>query len=167
MPLALSNRASARFISAVLDDCLLRIAQAKRRSPASAWVARLAKPSLYHDAATRLCEDRILRADTKSVLMFFTRKIYPEADPKPEQEIIARLRGAIFTDQPRIDARTTILVSLASATDLLAANFPRKELRARRKRIESLKAGELVGEATAAAVQAVQAAATMVIVVSG
>lgn len=142
----------------VLDDCLLCVAEGKRRASAQTWISRWSGQKLYHAAAEQLCEQRIVRTDVESVMLCFSRKVYPEVDPKPEKAILERLRRVIFSDAAKVDARTSVLISLASATDLLTANFPKKELRARRQRIEAIRQGEAVGKAAKAVVDGIQAA---------
>ena len=91
-------------------------------------------------------------------MLVFTRRIYPETDPRPEQEIVERLRGAIFTDIRDVDPRTVVLVSLADSAGILKVVFDKKELKARKHRIEQVVNGELMGRAAKDAIQAVQAA---------
>lgn len=143
----------------VLDEAVERIATAKRRAGMQAWVRRLsAMKRLRHRVALRLVDRGILRADEDKVLLIFTRKIYPERDPKPEREIVARLRQAIFTYTSEVNARTAALVALAYHTGLLRSTFDRKRLKARKKRIERIVEGSMVGDATREVIQAVQAA---------
>lgn len=149
----------------VLDACLLRIAEGKRRASARTWISRFGNQKLYHAAASRLCDQGVLRESSERVMLLFTRTVYPEVDPKPEREIIERMRRATFSDEATIDARTSVLVALASATDLIAANFPKKELRLRRKRIEAIRDGEAVGKAAKAAIDAIQAAIITAIII--
>ena len=143
----------------LLDECLERIAGAKRSGSLQTWVGRLAGlKGLKHRVAQGLCRKGILRADEDKVLLIFTRKIYPELDPEPEQALIARLREAIFTETGNVDARTVVLVSLANAAGLLKPIFGRKNLKARKARIESVVNGDVLGSATKEAIQAMQAA---------
>ncbi|MFQ5806361.1 MAG: GPP34 family phosphoprotein [Phycisphaerae bacterium] len=81
--------------------------------------------------------------------------------PRPERKLIERLRKAIFTETRQVDPRTVILVSLASAADLLRIPFDKKALKTRKDRIERLVSGELMGRATREAFQAAQAAVTV------
>ena len=96
--------------------------------------------------------------------MIFTRKIYPEVDPAPEQELMKRLRRAVFTDAREVDPRTVVLVSLAHAADLLKIVFDKKELRGRKARIEKVVNGEVTGKAAKAAIEAMQAAMMVAVV---
>jgi hypothetical protein len=143
----------------LLDECLARIAGAKRRASLQTWVSRIAGMSnLKHRVATQLCERGILRADEDKVLLIFSRKIYPEVDSGPETSLIERLRSAIFDDDGVVDPRTVVLVSLADGTGLLKVAFGKRELEARKRRIDQIVNGELTGKATREAVEAMQAA---------
>ena len=143
----------------LLDECLGRIASARRRRAPAAWVAAFAGiKRLKHRVAEQLCRRGILEADEDNVLLIFTRRIYPEIDPEPEHRLVERLREAIFTDTDDIDPRTVVLVSLASSTNILPAVFNKKELKARRKRIEQIANGEVTGKAAKDAIAAMQAA---------
>jgi golgi phosphoprotein 3 len=144
------------------DECLERIARAKRRKRPEDWVSSFANiRRLKHRIAAQLCQRGILTADEDKVLLIFTRKIYPEVNPEPERRIINRLEEAIFTDTDDVDARTVVLVSLAKATNILRVVFDRKELKARRKRVKQIVNGEVMGKAAKEAIEAAQAAMMM------
>jgi len=143
----------------VIDECLEKMATAKRRAALKTWVQKLAGvKNLRHKVARQLCDRGILRADEDKVLLLFKRRIYPEIDPMPEKKIIERLRTAIFTDHHRLDPRTVVLVSLASGADLLRQAYGRKEIKARKKRIEQIANGDMTGKATKEVIAACQTA---------
>ncbi|MEM7166406.1 MAG: GPP34 family phosphoprotein [Planctomycetota bacterium] len=143
----------------LLDEALQNISAAKWPKTLADWVGRCAGLSnIKQRVAEGLCKRRILRADAKKVLLIFTRKIYPEVDPKPEMAIIDRLHKAIFTQTRDIDPRTIVLLSLANSSNLLQVVFDNKKLKERKTRIERVVNGEEVGKATAEAVQALQTA---------
>ena len=144
-----------------LDAALLKMAAAKRRATLQTWVMRLGTQNLKHVVAGELCRRNVLRADEDKVLLIFTRKIYPELDPRPEREIVQRLREAIYRDSSNVDPRTAILVSIANAANVLKNVFPKDELKSRKERIERVGAGQVGGAATREAIQAAQTAATM------
>ena len=149
-----------------LDECLTRIRQAKRRARASTWVGRLAQSKdLRHRVARDLCRRGVLRADEDKVLFLFTRKIYPEVDPKPEREIQSRLEQAIFGRGP-VDPRTAVLVSLADSIHILKPRFEKARFKKARKRLEAISEGTVAGTAAHEAVQAAQAAAMTAIMAS-
>jgi hypothetical protein len=143
----------------LIDECLERIARARRRKRPQDWVSSFANiRQLKHRIAAQLCQRGILRADEDKVLLLFTRKIYPETNPEPERRIIDRLEEAIFTDTDDVDARTVVLVSLAKSTSILRAVFDRRQLKARKRRIKQIISGEVMGKAAQQAIEAAQAA---------
>ena len=143
----------------LIDECLEKIFVAKRRAVLQTWVSRFAGiKNLKNRVAQQLCRRGVLRADEDKVLLFFTRKIYPEINPEPERELIERLRYAVLTDTDDIEPRTVVLLSLASSTGLLKMAFNKKELKERKVRIKQIVNGEITGKAATEAIQAMQAA---------
>ena len=143
----------------LIDECLEKIFVAKRRAVLQTWVSRFAGiKNLKNRVAQQLCRRGVLRADEDKVLLFFTRKIYPEINPEPERELIQRMRYAVLTDTDDIDPRTVVLLSLASSTGLLKMAFNKKELKERKVRIKQIVNGEITGKAATEAIQAMQAA---------
>jgi len=143
----------------LIDECLDRVATAKRRRAPAGWVSCFASlKRLKHRAVESLCRRGILAADEDKVLLIFSRSIYPEIDPEPERQLIGRLEKAIFTDTEDIDPETVVLVSLANSTNILRAAFDKKELKARKKRIEQISNGEVMGKAAKEAIEAAQMA---------
>ena len=150
---------SEPFGDEVLDECLEKIASAKRRARLQNWFCRFAQMSrLHHRVAGSLCARGILRANDDTVLLIFKRKVYPELDPLPERKLITRLRNAIFGESRTLDPRTAVLISLADSTRLLPIVFDKKELKARKQRIKQITEGELIGKAAREAIKAAQAA---------
>jgi len=142
----------------LLDECLAKMA-AKRRASIQTWVSRFAGiKNLKHRVAGRLVRRGILRADEDQILLIFSRKIYPEVNPEPEQRLIERMHDAIFTDVQDLDPRTVVLISLAHYTELLKTSFDKKELKSRKKRIKQIIDGEAAGKAAKEAIDAMQAA---------
>jgi len=156
-----------RFVEAIdakpvgdplLDECLRRIGDARRRGTAATWVGRFAGLRRLRDRlAEGLCRRGILRAEEKEVLVFFKRKIYPAVNPEPEREVVQRLEKAIFTEGD-VDARTIVLLSLANAARLLPMVFEKRALKARRDRIKALVEQESLGIAVKSAIEAAQSA---------
>jgi golgi phosphoprotein 3 len=143
----------------LIDECLSRIAGAKKRAQLRDWVSKFAQTkNLKHRVAEQLARRWILRIDEDKVLGIFTRKIYPEVDPNPEREVIGRLREAVFGEGGEIDPRTVVLLSLAASADLLRLVFDKKQLKSRKARIQQVVNGELTGKATKEAIEAMQAA---------
>lgn len=151
----------------IMDECLEKMVAEKKHVSLQTWISRFADiQDLNNKVARQLCSRGILRADENKVMFFFKRNVYPEVNPVPEQEIIDRVRTAIFTDEEQIDPRTVVLISLANSTDMLGEIFECKELANRQQRIDRIVNGETTGKATeeiiAAYEVAMMAAAMMV-----
>jgi len=144
----------------IIDECLEKMTAGRKRASLKSWLSRLAGiKKLRHKVARQLCNRGVLRADEDTVLLLFTRKVYPEINPAPENKIVERLRTAIFTDTDQVDPRTLVLISLANGVDLLSEMFGRKEVRTRKKRIEKIVNGEMTGKATKEVIAACESAA--------
>lgn len=149
----------------LIDECLEKVRSAKRRAVLQTWVSRFAGvKNLKHCVAQQLCRRGILRADEDKVLLVFTRKIYPEVNPEPENKLIERLKHAIFTDTRDIDPRTVVLLSLANSTGILKVVFDKKKLKGRKARIKQIVDGEITGKAATEAIQAMQAAVMVAVI---
>ncbi|MBD5780369.1 GPP34 family phosphoprotein [Pelagicoccus sp. NFK12] len=143
----------------LLDECLDKLSNAKRRAKLETWVSRFASiKRIHHKAAQSLCQLGILRQDTGKLLLIFNRTIYPEVDPKPESQIVERLEQAIFSSKTDLSPQDTLLVSLANASGLLSRIFGRKRIKPERKRIKQIVEGEAVGKATQQVIEAIQIA---------
>lgn len=161
-----SNRASTG--DAILDECLRRVSESKRRGTLRTWVQRFgAVKQLKHRAAAALVDKGVLREEEDTVLLLFTRRIYPELDPAYERLIIERLERAIYSDTASVDPSTTVLVGLAHHAGLLKANLDKTRLKARKDRIKSITAGDAIGKATKQAIEAVQAAMIVAAIMPG
>jgi hypothetical protein len=91
-------------------------------------------------------------------LWLFERQVYPEINPKPEQELRQAMRDAVLNDSDEVQPKVAIAVALANSAKLLPQVFSKQELKGRRQRIKQLENGELVSKAAKEAVQAIEAA---------
>jgi Golgi phosphoprotein 3 len=154
------------FGDPVMDECIQKVKSTKRRAQLQTWVSRFAGvKKLKHRVAEQLCRRGILRTDEDKVLLFFSRKLYPEINPEPERNIMKRLNDAIFGDSEDVDPHTVVVLSLANSANILKVNFDKKELKARKKRIEQVAEGEMTGKATKEAIEAMQAAVMVAVIV--
>ena len=148
----------ARHEDPLVQAFLREIRGSKKPYPASHWVGVFAcKKQLIPDTARSLCRRGILREDEKKIALLFSRKVYPELDPVPEERLLERLERAIFSDGEEVDARTTILVAIGHRTGLLKANFEPERLADREPRIQAIIDGDFAGRATKQAVETAQA----------
>jgi hypothetical protein len=146
----------------LLDECLQKMVVAKRRMNAQAWIAAFTRISkLRHRIAEGLCSRGTLRPDRARFALFFSQKVYPEVDPRPEQDLRARLEEAIFTDIVDLDPRTVVLVALADNAGFLRHVFGRKRLKQRKDRLAQIKNGDVSAKATADAIAAMNAVIMM------
>jgi hypothetical protein len=150
---------TARIDDPLLSEAWQLIRAAAKPKSAQDWVLKFAGlKDLKNRAARQLVAKQVLKEETGTVLKIFKRTIYPEVDGGPERALIRRLERAIFSDTPDVDQRTVIIVALAAATRLLEQAFDKKKLKTRKKRLERLASGQLVGEATREAIAAIETA---------
>ena len=79
--------------------------------------------------------------------------------------MIERLRRAIFTETVRLEPRTLLLLALAFRADLLKNAFAKKDLKKRKKRIEAVIEDDAIGRAAKEAIDAVNAAVAVAVVI--
>lgn len=143
----------------LLDECLQKIANSKRRVRVENWVPRFANiAKLKHKAAQSLIKKGILKREENKVLFLFKHKKYPEIDPRPEQYLIEKLRKGIFGTNKTIAAETVILIAICEKTGILHHLFDKRKLREKKKWIKEIVSGNLIGNATKEAVEAMNAA---------
>ncbi len=150
----------------ILNEALQKISNAKRRGSLKSWVMKTAQiKKLKHRVAQQLCQKDILYADKDKILLIFDRKIYPELDPKPEQELTKRLHEAIFSDNQELEHRDVILIALASRAKLLRKKFDKHELKSRKKRIKMISEGVLTAKAAQEVMDAMNAAIMIAVII--
>lgn len=144
---------------ALLDEALTMITEAKRPRKLKDWVHKLGGiKNLKHKVAQALADDGIVSHEKEKVLWLFERQVYPEVNPKPEQELRQAMRDAVLTDSDEVQPKVAIAVALANSAKLLPQVFSKQELKDRKQRIKQLENGELVSKAAKEAVQAIEAA---------
>lgn len=155
-----------------VEDPLLeewRVAIAEREKPRAPedWVQRMAQTKrLKHRVATGLVKKGILRDEEDRILGIFKRTIYPELDPGPERDVVARIESAVLREEEEVAPRTAVLVALAHRTGLLATVLDKERLKKRKDRIEEIAEGNVAGDAAKAAMEAMQAAMVVVTTVT-
>ena len=144
----------------LLDELLGMIGGSKKTQGIQHWVYKAAGISkLQHRIANQLCDLGVLRHDEKKILWLFTQQTYPELDGTCEDAVRARMGHVMFDESVKPDARTAVLIALASHGGLMRANFAPDELRQHKARIESLANGDILAAgATQAAIQAIKSA---------
>ncbi|WP_221032296.1 GOLPH3/VPS74 family protein [Actomonas aquatica] len=152
---------------ALLDDLLAKIAASERRRRLNHWLSKVAGTrGLKQSIAERLQERGIIGLREDTVLFLFTRKRYPELNPKPEEALRERLRAAIFDRGAAVTERTVVLLSILHHSDILKRIFGAREMKAQRKHVQGLIANSPVGSATAKVIEEMEAAMVAVIAAS-
>ena len=143
----------------VLDECLHRVVTSKKPRSPQDWVTRFGQlKDLKRRVAVGLCRKGILREREDRILVLFRRTAYPTLDGAPERRVVDRLQDAVAGDSMDLDARTAVLAALANGTGILKHVLGKDLVKQRKDRIQEIGEGDIVGEATKAAVQAAQAA---------
>jgi hypothetical protein len=143
----------------ILDECLHRVATSKKKRSPQDWVMRFYQlKDLKRRIAIGLCRRGILREREDRILVLFRRAAYPTLDGSPERRVMDRMGAAVMGDEKALDARTAVLVALAHGTGLLKPVLGKDIVKERKEWIVAIAEGDVVGEATRAAVQAAQAA---------
>ena len=143
----------------VLDECLHQVVTSKKPRSPQEWVTRFGQlKDLRRRVAVGLCRKGILREREDRILVLFRRKAYPTLDGAPERRLVDRLQDAVAGDSLDLDARTAVMVALANGTGILKHVLGKDLVKQRKDRIKEIGEGDIVGEATKAAVEAAQAA---------
>jgi len=148
-----------------LDLILTAIADGKKQRDMQYWITKLGNhKDLIPTLAEELCKLGALTKETSKVFGLFTFTKWPEVSPKLESNLKIQLNKAIEgTD--KVDERSTVIIALAKAADVLRHNFDRDMLKSNKARIKSITEGNLLATgATKAAIKAAQAAITATIV---
>jgi len=143
----------------VLDECLHRVVTSKKPRSPQDWVTRFGQlKDLRRRVAVGLCRKGILREREDRILVLFRRTAYPTLDGTPERRVVDRLQEAVAGDSLDLDARTAVMVALSNGTGILKHVLGKDLVKQRKDRIKEIGEGDIVGEATKAAVEAAQAA---------
>lgn len=149
----------------LVDEWLRSMAESKKEREVYDWVSRIASTKdLKHRVASQLARRGVLRTSEGKVLWIFTRKTYPELDPKPEHDVVARLEAAIFEDG-EVDPRTAVLAAIAHNCGILPVVFDKKRLKGRKSRLSQIAEGLVAAGATADAIAAMQTAIMVAVII--
>ncbi len=129
----------------VLDEAFTILLNDGETRPASQWIDRFSSiDELKHKVARELCDRGILKDSLEKVLLLFSRKVYPELDHQPEQELIDLLRAAIFSERTGLAPRSALLVSLSHFAGILDVHFESGDLKRRAERIAATREAALL-----------------------
>ena len=137
----------------ILDDVLAGLCNSKREReiPEALYDAALGAEEYRLRALKRLIARGILREENGRHLWVFHTRRYPVIDNTEQQEVRARLRQVLLTDEIP-DPRDVVLICLVDACALLGFVLSEDELDAVTPRVEQLRKMDLIGQAVTRAV---------------
>lgn len=150
----------------VLDRILTKMHSASRKRKLKYWVERLGNAGgMKHLVAKSLAEKGIVKAEEKTVLWLFTKRVYPEINPEPENALRSALRRAVMEPDANVSEYVSLMLALAKSGGLLKQVFSSSELRSHKTRIERIVEGQLIGKAAKQAIEAIQMVVIMAAVI--
>lgn len=106
-----------------LDEALVELHTATRRTTPDRWIERFAESRELHlEVARQLCRKDALQEHPGRVRLVFRRTVYVDLDPDARERVLERIRTAVFEEEPT-DLHTATLIALAGAGVLLQAVF--------------------------------------------
>ena len=143
----------------MLDPILKEIVAAKDKKDAKYWVGVIsADGEKIRDAAlAKLVEKGVLKKEEKKVLWVIPGRRYPMIQNKEEEEVRKRIRHVVV-DGAIPSPRDVVIISLASACQLLRTVFSDADLLKHSPRIAEVAKMDLIGRAVSKSVAEVQEA---------
>jgi golgi phosphoprotein 3 len=137
----------------ILDDVLAGLGKANSSLDVTdvLYDAAVAAEEYRVRVLRRLIARGILREENGRHLWVFRTRRYPVIDNAEQQEVRARLRQILLTDEIP-DPRDVVLICLVDACALMKVVLSETELEATRPRVEQLRKMDLIGQAVTRAV---------------
>lgn len=132
----------------ILDDVLARLAGDGDGLTATSALERITPEARRYQqrALKRLIEKGVLGERNGRFLWVFHRRSYPVIDARERQEVRARLRQLLLTDEIP-DPQDVVLICLIEACDLLGLVLTPAEIAAAGERVAQLGRLDLIGQA--------------------
>ena len=143
----------------MLDPILKEITAAKDKKDAKHWVGVISADGdkIRNAALARLVEKGVLKQEEKKFLWVIPGRRYPMIQNQEEEEVRKRIRKVV-ADGEVPSPRDVVIVSLASACQLLRTVFTDAELLKYSPRIAEVAKMDLIGRAVSKSVAEVQEA---------
>src|SRR5215471_12838977 len=137
----------------ILDDALARLVKAgpELNTTEALYDGALQVDTYKARALERLIAHGVLREESGRFLWVFRTRRYPVIDDTEQQEVRARLRQIILTDEIP-DPRDVVLICLIDACNLLGLVLTPDEIKQTIARVEQLSKMDLIGQAVTRAV---------------
>jgi golgi phosphoprotein 3 len=142
----------------ILDDVLAGLGKTKAKLDITdaLYDVALAAEEYRARALKRLIAHGVLREENGRHLWVFRTRRYPVIDDSEQQEVRARLRQVLLTDEIP-DPRDVVLICLVDACALLGFVLSEAELDAVTPRVEQLRKMDLIGQAVTRAASETEA----------
>jgi hypothetical protein len=142
----------------ILDDALARLVKAgpELNTTEALYDGALQVDTYKARALERLLAHGVLREESGRFLWVFRTRRYPVIDDTEQQEVRARLRQIILTDEIP-DPRDVVLICLIDACALTRFVLSPEEIKATATRLDQLRKMDLIGRTVAQAASEVQA----------
>jgi len=143
----------------LLDPILREIAQAKDKKDAKYWVGLISADGqkIRDGTLARLVEKGVLRKEEKKFLWVIPGRRYPMLEDREEREVRKRIRSVVVEGEIP-SPRDVVIISLASACQLLRTVFSDGDLLRYSPRIAEVAKMDLIGRAVSKSVAEVQEA---------
>jgi len=143
----------------MLDPILKEIATAKDKKDAKYWVGVISSDGekIRDDALARLVERGVLKREEKKILWVIPGRRYPMIQNQEEEEVRKRIRHVVV-EGAIPSPRDVVIISLASACQLLRTVFTDADLLKYSPRIAEVAKMDLIGQAVSKSVAEVQEA---------
>jgi golgi phosphoprotein 3 len=143
----------------LLDPILKEIAQAKDKKDAKYWVGLISADGqkIRDGTLVRLVEKGVLKKEEKKFLWVIPGRRYPMLEDREEKEVRKRILSVVV-DGEIPSPRDVVIISLASACQLLRTVFSDGDLLRHSPRIAEVAKMDLIGRAVSKSVAEVQEA---------
>ena len=132
----------------VLDNALNIIDTYHKQKTVKFWITKLTSKmkELRKDLLNQLITKGILEQQDKKVLWVIPATRYPTKNPVIENRVRKRIIGIVLHNE-KLDERSSMLISLINACELIKEVFPKDNLKDAKKKIKNIIQDEKVGKA--------------------
>ena len=132
----------------VLDNGLNIIDTYHKQKTVKFWITKLTSQmkELRKDLLNELITKGILEQQDKKVLWVIPATRYPTKNPVIENRVRKRIIGIVLHDE-ELDERSSMLISLINACELIKEVFPKDNLKDAKKKIKTIIQDEKIGKA--------------------
>ena len=151
----------------VLDNALNIINTYHKQKTVKFWITKLTSKmkGLRKDLLNELITKGILEQQDKKVLWVIPATRYPTKNPVIENRVRKRIIDIVLHDE-QLDERSSMLISLIKACELIKEVFPKDNLKDAKKKIKNIIQDEKVGKAITSQVSDEIMATIMVLMVA-